>query len=394
MAILFSIQNSFGSAAPRPDAASQPWWVGQIVQATVLQRLSAGAVRLAVNGTSVVARSGLALRFGQQLTLRVVSLGSQPVLAVLTDRRANERNSPQPYSSLGGVAPSGRDRLLSPFLNSLAWLSNNGNRYARLLPQAVREATLSVLASMPTPDLFRSSEHLRPALLSSGLFLEAMLAHTAQGLPVASAIATDFKGSLLRLRMALARYRLSAEYLRRDVSRDIGAPRVPAPEAVENSLPLATARGLCLRLGAGVESVVQRIEAGQLWLACCHARGERIWNFLVPFFDGGRVALLELEVEQQRTMAGRKGAPAWRFTLVIDSIRLGWCCAQAALVGRSVALQLWAARPATANSFAGQRQELERRLADAGFCITRLRCAVGKPSRTPGSDGMLFRVGE
>lgn len=142
--------------------------VGEVLAATVLERLSQNLVRIALGNTVFRAQTPLPLELGQKLQLEVVRGGNLPLLRPL-------ERPPE--------ATQGRELLLRdalPRQQSLAGLLANLRGLARgdqqsllrQLPPTVIERVLSAYRTMPRADTLSQAAGLRRAVENSGAFFE------------------------------------------------------------------------------------------------------------------------------------------------------------------------------------------------------------------------------
>lgn len=369
------------------NKASIPWAVGQLVHATVLQRLSASNVIVSIDGDKLVASTPTSLAPGQQLVLRVSSLGPRPLLHLvpisLTAFQGGSRN--------GSVAVGYPISALQQLLNTLVWLTNDQEPLVSVLPQAVRDLAADVLSAVRTAETLTVPRGLQRALWDAGLLLEARLANLARGRPSTSEIDLDFKGRLLRLRSALGQHvQLSA------CGALAGAiPRYAAPASKRVPClptPLGVSGAFLERLFATIETAVQRIEARQLGSLARGAKGAFSWHVEIPFVCGDRVRTVELVIERYSRHSGPVEAAVWIARLTLDANGLGLVHARVTLTGQTIAVQFWAAHSATLASLAGQTERLVSGLNRLGLSVISIRCEQGTPSDRPGGDRCLIQV--
>jgi hypothetical protein len=366
------------SQLPSANRASIPWTVGQLVQGTVLQRLSDSNVIVAIGGNKLVASSPASLAPGQQLVLRVSSLGPRPLLHLvpisLTAFQGGGRN--------GSIAAGYPSSALQQVLNTLVWLTTNQEPLVRVLPQAVRDLAADVLSAVRTAETLTVPRNFQRAFWDAGLLLEARLASIARGRPVTSEIDLDFKGRLLRLQSALGQHvQVSAG------STLVGAiPRYAgrAPKRVPClPKPLGVSGAFLERLFATVEAVLQRIEARQLKSLTSGAKEALSWHAEIPFLCGDRVRTVEFVIEHSSRHSSADAAPLWIAHLTLDANGLGLVHARATLSGQTIAVQFWAAHSATLASLAGQTERLVSGLSRMGLSVASIRCHQGTPSDRP-----------
>jgi len=179
------ISRSLGAATP--SSAGQ-WQVGQLLQAIVTESRT-GKVLLAIGNRQISAETSLALEKGQQLTLRVRSLGEQPVLKITTPQAESPVNS-----AIRLLLP--KQGPIPPLLATLGRLTRS---YNPSVPSHINELIRSVVKQMPDIQTAATPQGLKKAISESGVFLERQLLrhHNLTHRPVF--IDLDFKANLLRL---------------------------------------------------------------------------------------------------------------------------------------------------------------------------------------------------
>lgn len=201
-----------------PPRSTPQWRTGQTLLARIETDSDArGAVTLRIGTRRLHATSPLPLRAGETLNLRVKTLGTTPVLQILTAATDLHRAA---ADQLRRALP--REGSLRPLLDGLAQLRNTPD-----LPQPIRSRLDALQRALPTINALRAPGALQQALLNSGTAFESRLAAAAtaarlgQGRGRQPGAGADLKEQLLQLR--------------REVGRALDEHRPPPP---------ATARGL------------------------------------------------------------------------------------------------------------------------------------------------------
>ncbi len=177
-------------------AASQVrWQIGQLLQATVMQR-SAGEVLLSIGNRQVISETSLPLEKGQQLTLQVRSLGDLPQLRI-----ASGLNTSPMTEAIRALLP--QQDSMTPLLASLARLSQTNQPP---IPPLLRKLVRTMVHNLPDTAAVTRPEGVRKAIEQSGLFLERQLAQQlnpgARPAPrsaLPAPIQVDFKANLVQL---------------------------------------------------------------------------------------------------------------------------------------------------------------------------------------------------
>jgi len=171
------------------------WQIGQLLQATVVQR-SAGEVLLSIGNRQVIAETSLPLEKGQQLTLQVRSLGDLPQLRI-----TSSPNTSPMMEAIRTLLP--QQDSMTPLLASLARLAQTN---PPPVPPLLREVIRMMVNNLPDTTALTHPQGVRKAIEQSGLFLERQLAQQlnphAQPTPrsaLSAPIQMDFKANLLQL---------------------------------------------------------------------------------------------------------------------------------------------------------------------------------------------------
>ncbi len=354
------------SQLPIVNKPSSAWRVGQLVQGTVLHRLSASRVMLSIAGHELVASVPLRLAEGQQLLLRVSSLEPQPLLHLVSNPL---KVLPEPRHS-APVAMGYRSSALQQLLNTLMWLSNEQKPLVSGLPKSVRALIAGLLSGVRSADTLIVPDSLQRAIWDSGLLLEARLASISDGLSTTSAIDLDFKARLLQLRNVLD------QHLQR-------SPLVLKLLSVDGT-PLQ-------RLLATVGKVVQRIEERQLSSLASAAKKAFAWQVEIPFWGADCVRIVELVLERHDSHADPALA-AWTASIALDVGALGIVLAQVTLTGQSIAVQLWATHSSALAWLSRRKDRLADSFSRLGLCVTSIRCEPGMPATRPRAGHSLIQL--
>ena len=194
-------------APPRTTAAAplaQAWVVGQVLSVTVVERVDANTLRLAINGQDLVAHTTLELPSGEQFTARVTASGGQPQLTLIPTPSA-ESPASVVVSSLGRSLP--QQAPLTEVIPSLLALLQ-APRTGTSLPPAVTVKLEALAASLPTLSQLAQPAGLARSLAATGTQLEARLSqvvalsspNTETSRPPPGIPVTDLKWQLLALR--------------------------------------------------------------------------------------------------------------------------------------------------------------------------------------------------
>ncbi|MDT8387932.1 MAG: flagellar hook-length control protein FliK [Thiogranum sp.] len=214
------------SVNPAPAGTTQ-WQVGQLLRATVMET-NIGKVLLAIGNRQATAQTSLPLQKGQQLTLEVRSLGSQPVLKLVSAGT----------ESLHAAAA----RTLMPGQGSpaplLASISQTGRTPKPGLPPPVNRLMREMLHQLPSPAGITSAAGVKKAILNSGIFLETRLLQQAGTQRSGLTLTTDFKANLLRLVQLVRSWPGSSNMAPSRPAAGAGAAASPAAASTQSAKPL------------------------------------------------------------------------------------------------------------------------------------------------------------
>ncbi len=386
---------------------------GQLLKATVVQRVTADSVQLKIGAQELLAYTRLRLAAGQKLTMRVTKGGEIPELRLLQERTGSElqsqilrqalpRQIPQAslFNTLQTIArtpPELLQKLLagllrksspdqgaagrtqSPPAGSLPLQKALGEAFQKqpaeplqgditgppaaskaLLPTDLQKAIQAILAKALPQAGNLSAPQIRQALLNSGLFLEANLAF---GNPLQAA--GDLKANLLNLSLLLRAYLQSGQRL-----QQANRPSQPqGPKAVgSGNSALPQLLGELLRQAEGG---LARIQTHQLTSLPTEESSTQSWRFELPVQQAERIDSFLIRLEQERE--GRRGqaGTTWKITLNFDFSPLGPVEARLSLRGEEISAFFLAEQ-------ADSAALLSRNLTRLGDAFARVNLKVGQ----------------
>lgn len=355
-----------GAAA---GTAAPSWRIGTVLSARPLG-ISPQGLQILQIGSLTVEADVLGGQLPAQFQVRVLTLGNQPQLEVLTPpadaalQRALRESLPQQ----NGYAP------LLATLDALAQ-----RPMLRQLPQDLRTALASLEQAMRSPAEITRGEGLREAIAHSGLFLESTLADSLDQLP--PALQDDWKAALLRLaaqfngRMPMPPAtpaqntgETAPPLLQRGLQAQPRAALPPALLAGDEVAPLLD------RLQGDVKAALARIEVAQLESASGPLPA---WMIEIPLHgvDGRDVLQLQLEY----TVDTGDGSHGWNLGFALDLPALGPVHGELQLREPRLSVRLWAAQADTVQRLERQFGALRQRLAACGLLLDQLSCQHGLP---------------
>lgn len=359
-------------AGAASGTTAESWRIGAVLSARPLGMGDQGRIVLQIGALTVEA-DGLGTPLPSQFQVRVLSLGSQPLLEVLAGASADplvQRAVRERLPQQNGYAP------LLATLGSLAQ-----RPVLRQLTPSMRAALAMLDQSVRTPEDITRADGLREAIVRSGLFLESQLAR-AQADPGRQS-EEDFKGSLLRLAALLdARAQAPPRPPAGDADtppplrqRGLQAqPRAPAPLSAQ-SVESAGADEVDLllsRLRSGVHAALARIEIAQL-----DAASGQAWLIEVPLQGEHGRDVLQIHLEHGADT--ESGEQLWMLGFALDLPALGPMQGELQLRGLRLSVRLWAERSGTTQRLERQFTPLRQRLAASGLQLDQLSCQTGLP---------------
>ncbi len=365
-------------AGAASGTTAQSWRIGTVLSARPLGVSPQGLLVLQVGALTVeadVAHSQLPAQF----QVRVLSLGAQPQLEVLTQaadptfqRMLRERLPQQ-----SGYAPL------------LATLSTLAQRPAlRQLPADVRTALAMLEQALHAPSEITRGDGLREAIRRSGLFFESRLLGPHGGQP---AVATDdWKGALLHLAGLLDKRATTPPPPGRG---DIDPPLLQRGLQAQARLSLPVLPGgndvavLLQRLHGDVKAALARIEIAQLDAS---ANPAAAWILEIPLLGRGGHDILQIKLEHSADTPD--GGQGWILGFALDLPPLGPIQGELQLREPRLSVRLWAERIETAQRLELQFTPLRQRLAACGVLLDQLSCQVGTPQPRGGSNALLLKA--
>jgi len=352
-----------GAAA---GTAAPSWRIGTVLSARPLG-VSPQGLQILQIGSLTVEADVVSAQLPAQFQVRVLSLGAQPQLEMLTPpadaalQRALRESLPQQ----NGYAP------LLATLDTLAQ-----RPMLRQLPPDLRSALASLEQALRSPAEITRGEGLREAITHSGLFLESTLARSlGQPPPV---LQDDWKAALLRLAAALdsgapmppGGAQNAGETAPPLLQRGLQAqPRALLPElATEDVMPLLG------RLQGEVHAALARIEVAQLESGTGPLPA---WMIEIPMHGEGGNDVLQVQLEY--TVDDGDGSRGWNLGFALDLPALGPVQGELQLREPRLSVRLWAAQPDTVHLLERQFTALRQRLAACGLLLDQLTCQLGLP---------------
>lgn len=372
-------------AGAASGTTAQSWRIGTVLSARPLGISPQGMMVLQI-GAMAVEADVTSTPLPAQFQVRVLSMGAQPLLEVLSPASPAEQTFQR---ALLERLP--QQNGYAPLLATLGALSQRPSM--RQLPQDLRTALALLENAMPTPADITTGAGLRQAILRSGLFFESQLAQAqtpAQGtMAAASSVADDdWKGALLRLLGVLEKNpATSTPSSRTDTPpplRQRGLqtqPRSPVPAQGESDDVAA----LLNNLRSDVKAAVARVEVAQLDATALPA-----WMIEIPIQSADGRDILQLHLEY--VSEGAESSAGWTLGFALDLPSLGPVQGELQLREPRLSVRLWASHAEAAQRLERQFTPMRQRLAACGLLLDQLSCQVGLPLPSSRHSAVLLQA--
>ncbi len=372
-------------AGAASGTTAQSWRIGTVLSARPLGISPQGMMVLQI-GAMAVEADVTSASLPAQFQVRVLSMGAQPLLEVLSPSSPAEQTFQR---ALLERLP--QQNGYAPLLATLGALSQRSA--LRQLPQELRTALAMLENAMPTPADITTGAGLRQAILHSGLFFESALAHPqtpARGtMPLPGGVAEDdWKGALLRLLGVLEQSpATSAPSSRSDTPPPLQQrglqtqPRSPVPMQAGDDVD-----ALLSNLRSDVKAAVARVEVAQLDATTLPA-----WMIEIPIQgtdNGGDILQLHLEYLNE----GSDSGAGWTLGFALDLPSLGPVQGELQLREPRLSVRLWASHAEAAQRLERQFTPLRQRLAACGLLLDQLSCQVGLPLPSSKHSAVLLQA--
>lgn len=372
-------------AGAASGTTAQSWRIGTVLSARPLGISPQGMMVLQI-GAMAVEADITHIPLPAQFQVRVLSMGAQPMLEVLSPSSPVEQTFQR---ALLERLP--QQNGYAPLLATLGALSQR--QAVRQLPQDLRNALALLEHAMPTPADITTGAGLRQAILRSGLFLESQLAQAqtpSQGgrATPGSVADEDWKGALLRLLGVLEQNpATSTPASRTDTPPPLQQrglqtqPRLPVPLQGEGD----DVDALLSNLRSDVKAAVARVEVAQLDATTLPA-----WMIEIPIqgTDGRDILQLHLEYLNEGSDTGA----GWTLGFALDLPSLGPVQGELQLREPRLSVRLWASHAEAAQRLERQFTPMRQRLAACGLLLDQLSCQVGLPAPTSKHSAVLLQA--
>lgn len=169
------------------------WKVGQLLNATAERNVNAqGTVHMRMGQSILQAKTPIALKAGDPLSLVVKSLGDMPVLKILATATPpqlaaqNLKSFIAQQQDLTALLQLGRNIIENP-----------------VIPKMLKQQLMNLNQQLPTAEQATQAKTLKKIIQNSGVFLESKLNHLQTGTLRHDALQQDVKSQLLRINAQL-----------------------------------------------------------------------------------------------------------------------------------------------------------------------------------------------
>lgn len=284
-----------------------------------------------------------------------------------------------------------------------------------ILPPAARATAQSILASQTPLDADVTSQDLRAAVASSGLFLETLLAAVAlaPGGGTTPDLSGDLKALLSQLaadltpqaqtaalEMAAAQTQAPSSPRRNQTfgrgSADpppppsAGAPTIAGPAAQASLEPETDRASVSHALRHDAEAALARLQLSQIASLPKPGAPTR-WSFELPVAapEGHAMAQFEISRDDRGPGGAVQAEPTWRAKFSINVEPNGPVHAEVALSGGRTRVTLWGERRETQAYLAQHQADLVTELAGTQGADAAVRVLAGAPARPDVEAGHL-----
>lgn len=385
------------------------WTTGEVLDATIVTRISPQQLLLRVGGVTFQTHSGASVPAelgadGARIRLVVERGGDVPELRVMTPADQST------VSALRQWIP--RQQPLTQLFANLSQLIAAADRPNGALPPTITESIQKLMRSLPRATDLRTPEQLKQALRDSGAFLESKLADSSKArLPQKNSVAAaDIKANLLRLLAQLSK--LAPSRLADPVaslSKSTGDPLAQfgdddqtgtATPSAQNRLPplpifSLQPQGRALanltfdmsmplllqQLAEQADSALSRMHATQL----SHTQERpdspvQTWTLELPVRLGDNVDVMQIRWQRDDSNGSEPGQRAWIINLSFDFPETGPLWVNATIIGKTVSTTFRTDRAATAERVRRELPYLESLLEQAGLTVGQLGCINQPPA--------------
>ena len=363
------------------------WALGQVVNATVVEvGGDPGEVILQIGNQRLRAQSDHVLVVGERVTMRVQSLGSQPVLVRLSPAAMTTDTPEVQQEALKQRLPRS-----VPLPMLLSTLQQTGARPEAQTTSTARLPALvhALLQSLPVLEELVQPQALKAAVQTSGLFLESHLAQATDE-QLTQTLARDFKAGLLRLADVVttpaATVPVTFETQPPAATKQaLPAATTPVAQATAGQAVTAEADIVVLpttqrALAEHVRGAVAQIEVNQLRTVSEASQGNNLWVLEIPVREqSGNLSFVKLNIEERQSKQRGEITRQWSLTVSLDVEPLGTMHAKVTLLDEQLHTTLWAERAETAELMRANVDWLHTQLRRSGLDAADIVCLEGQP---------------
>ena len=416
-----SIPPSKAPSAEMIRASLGAWTAGQVLDATIVTRISPQQLLLRVGNVTFQTHSDAAVPAGlgadgTRIRVMVERGGDIPALRIMTPTDQST------VSALRQWIP--RQQPLTQLFANLSQLILAPGQPNSGLPLTVTESIQKLMRSLPRATELRTPEQVKQAIRDSGAFLESKLAGSSKASSPLSAqnhsvAAADFKANLLRLlaqlsKLAPSRLDEPATTLQKtpgdtlmQFGDDLTGPATPSAQTRLPPLPLFSLQPqtrafanlvidmstslLLQQLAEQTDGALSRMHAIQL----SHAQERpdspvQSWTLELPVRLGDNVDVVQLRWQRDDTNGSDPAQRVWTITLSFDFPETGPLWVDATIIDKTVSTTFRTSRTTTAEKIRRELPYLESLLQNAGLTVGQLGCINRPPvAAQPARVGLI-----
>ncbi len=389
------------------------WLLGQILSATVTERLSVNTLILQINNQQIEAKttSGKPINVGAQLKLVVEKQDNPVVLRVLqhdTSKLIHEIRQQLLRENMPKQA--GMDKLTS-ILNQV---SNNVWDAIKVLPAPIEQQLKKLIEHLPAKANLKNEAGLKAAIKDSGIFLESkLMTETARKQEPNKqlqaktqsnhqSIVKDLKTNLLQLSELINKYKQATKS---PINNFIKQGHVtPLFETANNSTINTKTRtentARVIEMGSKVdietiskqiESSIARIEVNQSKAIVTQDNQFPTWSIEMPIKDKQNIDLLKLDIQADRnSKSGNDEEQLWTVKLKINFENIGSVSARLSMIDKEVSAILWSENEILNGLIDNNLLLLSKKMEKCGLSPGKIVCLEENPveqeNQLPGNN--------
>lgn len=417
MDIQLSVQSSAISVKTAQLNFSQ-WFLGQILNATVIGKKSADTLLLKIGNQEVEANDNKrnSIPIGERLKLVVEKNDTPVILRVIQQKTIKEFHDIK-QSLLRESIPkqAGMDKLTT-ILNKVV---SSNNETIKQFPAPIEQQFKKIIDSLPSKSNLTNGLDLKTTIKNSGLFLEEKLltevlrkkpevlvknielpgktnsekpllpASTRPQTPLNhQAIKSDFKANLMQFTSALSNYLQHSENENNILNRQLSFIDSKSEKNVmtKDKLNLKAMESLLKTntefVSKQIEASIARIEVNQSKIMVTHDNQSLLWSVEIPVKDKEDIDLLKLNIEADKESNKNNGEQQlWKSSLKINFVNIGSIAANLSILNNEVNVTLWSENEDLNALIHDNLYLLDERIERCGLATGKIICLNHEPTK-------------